>query len=148
MQFVDLETWLPGNLLERGDRMTMAEGLEARMPFMSEPMVSFGFSLSAQAKCSLRVTKKPLRLLAEKLVGEDIARRRKWGFRVPLADWFKSSLGDFLADHLEASDSFVKEFGNPAEVRRLLREHRAGHADEHMVLWAILACEAWYQNRS
>jgi asparagine synthase (glutamine-hydrolysing) len=148
MQFVDLETWLPGNLLERGDRMTMAEGLEARMPFMSEPMVSFGFSLSAQAKCSLRVTKKPLRLLAEKLVGEDIARRRKWGFRVPLADWFKSSLGDFLADHLEASESFVKEFGNPAEVRRLLREHRAGHADEHMVLWAILACEAWYQNRS
>ena len=148
MQFVDLETWLPGNLLERGDRMTMAEGLEARMPFMSEPMVSLGFSLSAQAKCSLRVTKKPLRLLAEKLVGEDIARRRKWGFRVPLADWFKSSLGDFLADHLEASDSFVKEFGNPAEVGRLLREHRAGHADEHMVLWAILACEAWYQNRS
>jgi len=148
MQFVDLETWLPGNLLERGDRMTMAEGLEARMPFMSEPMVSLGFSLSAQAKCSLRVTKKPLRILAEKLVGEDIARRRKWGFRVPLADWFKSSLGDFLADHLEASDSFVKEFGDLAEVRRLLREHRAGHADEHMVLWAILACEAWYQNRS
>ena len=148
MQFVDLETWLPGNLLERGDRMTMAEGLEARMPFMSESMISLGLSLKAQAKCSFRVTKKPLRLLAGKMVGEDIARRRKWGFRVPLADWFRSDLGEFLADHLEASDSFVKEFGDPAVAHSLLREHRAGDTDQHMVLWVILACEVWYQNRS
>ena len=148
MQFVDLVTWLPGNLLERGDRMTMAEGLEARMPFMSEPMIGLGLGLRASEKCSMRITKKPLRDLAEKLVGADIARRRKWGFRVPLKDWFETDLNEELKRLLEASDSFVAVYGDRDAVNGLIVEHEAGIEDHHMVLWTILACESWFQNRS
>ena len=148
MQFVDLVTWLPGNLLERGDRMTMAEGLEARMPFMSAPMMKIGLGLRSSEKCSMRVTKKPLRDLAEKMVGADIARRRKWGFRVPLKKWFESDLNVELKRLLGVSDSFVAAYGDRDAVDGLLAEHEAGVEDHHMVLWTILACEAWFQNRS
>jgi len=148
MQFVDLATWLPGNLLERGDRMTMAEGLEARMPFMSEPMMRLGLGLQPSAKCSLRITKKPLRDLAEKLVGSDIARRRKWGFRVPLREWFHADLQHHLTDLLEEPRSFIADYGDRSAVDELVAEHVSGEEDHHMVLWTILACESWYQNRA
>ena len=148
MQFVDLLTWLPANLLERGDRMTMAEGLETRMPFMSEEMFRLGIDMRSTDKCSLRVTKKPLRILAERMVGVDIARRRKWGFRVPLEKWFKSHLGSRLESLLVNERSFVARYGERGPVDGLLAEHRSGHVDHQMILWTIFAIESWYQASS
>lgn len=148
MQLVDFATWLPGNLLERGDRLTMAEGLEARMPFMSESVILHGLGMSPTEKASRRETKLPLRRLADSWIGPEISKRPKWGFRVPLREWFSGKLGDRLDCRIQEPASFVQQFGEVNRVMDLLASHRSGAADHQMSLWTVLALEEWYQSRT
>ena len=67
---------------------------------------------------------------------------------MPLKDWFETDLNEELKRLLEASDSFVAVYGDRDAVNGLIVEHEAGIEDHHMVLWTILACESWIQNRS
>ena len=80
MQIVDCLTWLPGNMLERGDRMTMAEGLEARVPFLDKELVAFGLALPARMKRRGNISKWIVRQRAARSLPSEIVNRRKWGF--------------------------------------------------------------------
>ena len=148
MQYVDLLTWLPGNLLERGDRMTMSAGLEARMPFMSPEVIALGLQMRPGDKASLRHTKKPLRDLCDQVVNRDIARRQKWGFRAPLESWFAGPFANPLQDSIRSKDSFCNHYGELERVEQLITEHRSGQHDHQGVLWSIFTLEQWYRNRS
>ncbi|MBS0359995.1 MAG: asparagine synthase (glutamine-hydrolyzing) [Proteobacteria bacterium] len=144
MQAVDFATWLPGNMLERGDRMTMAEGLEVRPPFLDKELVAFGLALPDRLKIRGSVGKWIVRQWAKDILPPQIANRRKWGFRVPLADWFRGAMREMLHDYLTASDGLVRRYGDKAAVAELLRSHDSGEVDASESLWTLLTAEVWY----
>jgi asparagine synthase (glutamine-hydrolysing) len=146
MQMTDCLTWLPGNMLERGDRMTMAEGLEVRPPFLDKELVAFGLSLPARFKTRGNVGKWIVRQWGDALVPPEILKRPKWGFRTPLTDWFRGPLQDFLHDQLHRSGGLCATYGEPAAIARLLEQHRSGARDNSEALWTLLSAEVWYSD--
>lgn len=144
MQLVDFATWLPGNMLERGDRMTMAEGLEVRPPFLDKELVAFGLALPDRMKVRGGVGKWIVRQWAKDLLPEQIANRGKWGFRVPLVDWFRGPLRDLLHGYLTNQSGLVARYGDPKVVAGMLRSHDSGEADLSDALWTLLTAEVWY----
>jgi asparagine synthase (glutamine-hydrolysing) len=145
MQVVDCLTWLPGNLLERGDRMTMAAGLEARVPFLDPEVVAFGLALPRRMKVRGRSLKWVVRRWAEGLIPRSILERPKWGFRVPLATWFRAELRELLHDSLRNPHGLCGRYAEAHVVARLLDDHDSGRADRNLELWTLLAAEIWFQ---
>ncbi len=145
MQYLDVATWLPGNLLERGDRMTMAEGLEARPPFLDTELVAFGLALPDRLKFRSGIGKRIVRQWAESILPAHIVSRRKWGFRVPLGKWFREDLKEWLGEALLADDGFCGEFGSQSAILRLLEEHCSGAQDHDLTLWTLLSTDIWYR---
>ena len=144
MQAADFATWLPGNMLERGDRMTMAEGLEVRPPFLDRELVAFGLALPKRLKVRNRVGKWIVRQWARDLLPPQIIERPKWGFRTPLAIWFRGPMRDMLHGYLTAADGLVGRYGDPKAVARLLAAHDSGEVDASESLWTLLTAEVWY----
>lgn len=146
MQMLDCLTWLPSNMLERGDRMTMAEGLEVRPPFLDRRLAAFGLALPASVKVRNGAGKWIVRQWAHELVPGEIVRRKKWGFRTPLRDWFRGPLRAFLMDHVSAQSGLCSQFAAQNEVKKLAGQHVNGHMDASETLWTILSAEVWYQS--
>jgi asparagine synthase (glutamine-hydrolysing) len=144
MQAVDFATWLPGNMLERGDRMTMAEGLEVRPPFLDKELVAFGLALPDRLKVRGRVGKWIVRQWAKEFLPAEIIDRTKWGFRVPLALWFRGPLRDMLHGYLTRTDGLIGRYGDKAAIAELLRAHDSGEVDASESLWTLLTAEVWY----
>jgi asparagine synthase (glutamine-hydrolysing) len=145
MQMVDCLTWLPGNMLERGDRMTMAEGLEARVPFLDKELVAFGLALPPRLKIRGKVLKWIVRRWAAQWLPPAIFNRPKWGFRVPLAEWFRGHLRAMLHDYLTAHDGLCATYGNRPAIDALLEEHQSGRIDANLSLWTLFSAEVWYR---
>jgi asparagine synthase (glutamine-hydrolysing) len=145
MQLLDALTYLPCNLLERGDRMTMASGLESRFPFLDRELFPYGLALARRHKQRRRQSKFLLRALARDVLPPAILARAKWGFRVPLARWFRGALEPFLRDHLESGTGLCGTYGERSRIRRLLDDHRSGVTDASLTLWTLLSAEVWYQ---
>lgn len=146
MQATDCLTWLPGNMLERGDRMTMSEGLEVRPPFLDKELCAFGLALPDHLKVREGAGKWIVRQWASELIPQDILARRKWGFRTPLKNWFSGPLRAFLLDYLTCSSGLVGSYGDPKAVSALVGAHTAGRIDASEMLWSLLAAEVWYQD--
>jgi asparagine synthase (glutamine-hydrolysing) len=145
MQMVDCLTWLPSNMLERGDRMTMAEGLEMRPPFLDKALVAYGLALPDRFKRRAGVGKWIVRRWAADLLPDQIVNRRKWGFRVPLDRWFRTALREPLQDHLLSDGGLCAAFGDRLAIRRLVEAHASGTADHSAALWSLYTAEAWYR---
>jgi asparagine synthase (glutamine-hydrolysing) len=145
MQAVDILTWLPGNLLERGDRMTMGAGLEGRVPFLDPKVVVYGMRLPRRLKVRGRTLKWVVRRWAEGLIPRAILERPKWGFRVPLAQWFRGELRELLHDSLRNPNGLCGRWGEKRAVEQLLDDHDAGRADRNLELWTLLSAEIWYR---
>jgi asparagine synthase (glutamine-hydrolysing) len=146
MQTTDCLTWLPGNMLERGDRMTMAEGLEVRPPFLDTELCAFGLALPSRLKVRGRTGKWIVRQWATDLVPEGILARRKWGFRTPLEAWFRGPMRDFLIEYITAKNGLCDTYGDQKEVVRMLDDHQDGTTDAGEALWTLLSAEVWYQD--
>jgi asparagine synthase (glutamine-hydrolysing) len=146
MQALDCRTWLPGNMLERGDRMTMAEGLEMRPPFLDKALVAWGLALPDRLKVRGGVGKLIVRRWAADLLPAQIVGRRKWGFRVPLGDWFRGPLRPLLNDYVGAQRGLCGQYGDRPAIARLLERHQSGAADLGETLWTLLVAEIWYQD--
>ncbi len=144
MQAVDFATWLPGNMLERGDRMTMAEGLEVRPPFLDKELVAFGLALPDRLKVRGKVGKWIVRQWAADLLPAQIVNRGKWGFRTPLALWFRGPMREMLHDYLTGQDGLIGRYGNAKAVANLLEAHDSGKMDASDTLWTLLTAEVWY----
>ncbi len=143
--YFDQASWLPDNLLERGDRMTMAASIEARMPFMDHELAGFVSGLSDDWRVRGRTTKRILREAMLRLLPAPILERPKVGFRVPVNEWFRTSMKDYLKDHLLGSDSRTHGYYQPQMLRRYLDEHIAGRQNHEKLLWSMLNLEIWHK---
>jgi asparagine synthase (glutamine-hydrolysing) len=141
--YFDQTSWLPDNLLERGDRMTMAASLEARMPFMDHELASFISALPERWRIRGLTTKCILREAMKRLLPKQILDRPKVGFRVPVNQWFRTSMREYLMDHLTAPSSRTRDYYRPERLRSILAEHFEGRQNHEKLLWCMLSLELW-----
>ncbi len=143
--YFDQTSWLPDNLLERGDRMTMAASLEARMPFMDHKLAAFVSSLPDKYRVRGRRTKWLLYEAMKRMLPLSILNRPKVGFRVPVNEWFRGPMRDYLYDHLTGPDSRTASYYRHDVLERVLREHVGGRQNYEKLLWALLNLEIWHR---
>ncbi|TAD89565.1 MAG: asparagine synthase (glutamine-hydrolyzing) [Alphaproteobacteria bacterium] len=139
--YFDQTSWLPDNLLERGDRVTMAASLEARMPFLDHRLAAYVASLPDDRRLRGSTTKWLLRRAMERVLPQAILTRPKIGFRVPVEAWFRGRLSGWLEDCLTGAGSRTRDLYRPDALRRVLEEHRAGRVNHEKLLWLLLTTE-------
>jgi asparagine synthase (glutamine-hydrolysing) len=140
---VNFRTYLPGDLLVKTDRCSMAHGLEARSPFLDTALVEYAASLPDDLKLRRGVTKYVLKRAVADLLPADIVHRSKRGFGVPLGAWFRGALRDYVNDLLVAPGARAHTYVDAAYVRRLVADHQAGRHDYGHKLWSLVTFEAW-----
>jgi asparagine synthase (glutamine-hydrolysing) len=139
LQLLDVETYLPGDLLPKADIASMAHSLELRSPLLDHRVVELGLVLPASLKTRGLTGKIALRRAFADDLPPEVAKRGKTGFGVPLGRWFREDLRELARDVLATDRGWFR----PAEVRRLLDEHESGRADHGHRLWCLLMLELW-----
>ena len=145
MLYFDQTSWLPDNLLERGDRMTMAASIEARVPFLDHRLAEYVSALPDAMRVRGWRTKWILRQAGRQLIPKRIRRRPKVGFRVPVNEWFRGDMREFLLEHLQAPGSLTRPYYNATVLDRLLGEHLEGRQNHEKLLWTLLNLEIWHR---
>ncbi len=143
--YYDQTSWLPDNLLERGDRMTMAASIEARVPFLDHELAAFASSLPDHYRVRGMRSKWILREAGKQLLPERILTRPKVGFRVPVNRWFRGEMRDYLLDHLQGGSSMTRAYFDPKALDHVLAEHLDGRQNHEKLLWALLNLEIWHR---
>lgn len=141
-QYVDMKTWLVQDILVKADRMSMANSLELRVPFLDKEMLEVALSIPSRYRVSKETTKLALRGAAAKQLPEKNASMRKRGFPVPLNDWLRQDkYYNMVKDRFE-SNTAAKFFHTEA-IMNLLNEHRAGRHNMKKI-WTIYCFIVWY----
>ena len=144
--YFDQTSWLPDNLLERGDRMTMAASIEARVPFLDHELVAFVSSLPDHYRIRGLCSKWILREAGRQLIPERILKRPKVGFRVPVNEWFRGEMREFLLDHLQSASSLTRAYYDRQALGQVLTEHLNGRQNHEKLLWSLLNLEIWHRH--
>ena len=146
MLYVDAKVWLPDDLLIKADKMTMANGLELRVPFLDHKMVEFAAALPNASKIHGKGGKTLLRSAMRGVLPDAIIDRPKKGFPIPIGSWLRTSLRQFTRDHLLARDSACSRYVDRGETVRLVEEHERGGVDRSQEIWALLVFEFWHRH--
>jgi asparagine synthase (glutamine-hydrolysing) len=144
--YFDQTSWLPDNLLERGDRMTMAASIESRVPFLDHELAGFVSSLPDEWRVKGFRTKRILRGAARTLIPDVILDRPKVGFRVPVNEWFRTRMRGYLVEHLQGSGSKTRAYFDPHVLDRVVADHIGGRQNHEKLLWALLNLEIWHRH--
>ncbi|MEZ0360022.1 asparagine synthase (glutamine-hydrolyzing) [Mycobacterium sp. SA01] len=143
MQHIDLFTWLRGDILVKADKMTMANSLELRVPFLDPEVFAVASRLPFDQKITRTTTKYALRRALEPIVPAHVLNRAKLGFPVPIRHWLRSGeLMDWAYGMIEASQA--DHLVDRTAVRAMLDAHRAGEGDHSRRLWTVLIFMLWH----
>ena len=148
MQHLDLFTWMRGDILVKADKITMANSLELRVPFLDKVVFEAAESLPTDLKISHGTTKYALRKAMERIVPAHVLHRKKLGFPVPMRHWLAGDeLYSWARENIEASQT--DDLINKAEVLKMLDEHRvsmnSGSGPDHSRrLWTVIAFMIWH----
>lgn len=143
--YVNTKTYLSGDLLVKSDRMSMANSLEARCPFLDHQLMEFAASIPANLKLKGLTTKYILKQALEGIVPQQIINRKKHGFGVPIGRWFRQDLKDYLPEILLSHESLNRGYFQPDSLRQLIDEHQSGKCDRAHQLWTLLTFEIWHR---
>jgi len=143
--YVDVKTVLPNDYLTKVDRMSMANSLEVRVPFLDHKLLEFAMSISSKYKIRGLTTKYLLKKIMKDKLPEAIIKGRKKGFSMPLSRWFREDFSVLLDEFL--SENIVKKRGyfNYEFVERLSKDHLAGRKDNSKLLWTLVCFEIWHR---
>ena len=141
---VDMQLWLPDDLLTKVDRATMAFSLEARVPYLDHKFVEFMAKLNPELKQRGKTTKYLLKKLAEKYLPHDIIYRPKQGFVMPLTQWLEGGLKPNMEQALSAGGLEKRGLFRKGALQRVLNEHRNGRSNHAGRLWALTVLELWF----
>jgi asparagine synthase (glutamine-hydrolysing) len=143
LQRLDLDTYLPGDLLPKSDIASMAHSLELRSPLLDHRVVELGLALPDHLKRRGREGKIALRRAFADDLPPTVVRRSKSGFGVPLAAWFRGELRPLAREVLLGEPARSRGWFRTEAVERLLDEHAAGRADNGHRLWTLVMLELW-----
>jgi len=145
--YLDSKTYLPGDILAKVDRMSMAASLEARVPMLDHVFLEWVTSLAPRWKMRGGQQKFILRKLAERVgVPKEVLNRPKRGFSLPLGHWMRHELKEMVQTILLEARTMQRGYFNPAGVQRMLREHFEQRRDHSARLWRLLMFELWHRN--
>jgi asparagine synthase (glutamine-hydrolysing) len=143
MQYIDIHTWMRGDILLKADRMTMAHSLELRVPFLDKVVFETASKIPASLKTTHGTTKYVLRKAAEGIVPDHVLNRKKLGFPVPIRHWLKDEMNDWAKTIIRESN--VDHLINKNYVLQLLEDHCQGKADNSRKIWTVLMFMVWHQ---
>ena len=139
----DMKAYLPGDIIVKTERMSMAVSLEARSPLLDQEVVDFATHLPIEQKYRRGQLKRVLKSVALEHLPASLVHRRKQGFGVPVGSWFRGDLKDFLRDTLSTSRLASAGLLDQTAMNRLVSEHQSGLRNHQGRLWALLMLELW-----
>jgi asparagine synthase (glutamine-hydrolysing) len=142
MQHVDLFTWLRGDILVKADKVTMANSLELRVPFLDTEVFEIASSLPRYMKLAGGTTKFALRQALKRIIPPHVLNRRKLGFPVPIRHWLRNEMYDWARAII--AESQTDQHLDRRAVMDMLDLHRAGELDRSRQLWALLVFMLWH----
>jgi asparagine synthase (glutamine-hydrolysing) len=148
-QFLEIRSTLPDELLMYADKLSMAHSLEVRVPYLDQEIVEYVERLPASFKIRYGTGKWLHREVCKNFLPREIIRRKKKGFAVNVVDeWFRHSMAGTMDNILLDRSSFMYKYLRPEKVGPLVRDHRAGRANNHKILFSLVAFEQWLCNIS
>jgi asparagine synthase (glutamine-hydrolysing) len=147
LQYLDMKTYLSGDILPKVDRMSMLVSLEVRAPLLDHVVAEWACQLSPHWKIQRGEQKYLLKKVAEKLgVPRSVLYRQKQGFAIPLGQWFRGKWKDDLLAILLEPTTLQRGYFDENGVRALMNEHIRGRRDRSRELWLLLVFELWQRN--
>jgi asparagine synthase (glutamine-hydrolysing) len=143
-QFLEMRSTLPDELLMYGDKLSMAHGLEARVPYLDKEIVEYVEKLPASFKVRNGSRKWLHRQVCHEFLPQEIMRRKKRGFAVNVVDdWFRGTVGNKMEETLMDGDSQLYKYLRPAAVQSMFKQHQSGQNDYHKILFSLVVFEEW-----
>ncbi|MBR3208982.1 MAG: asparagine synthase (glutamine-hydrolyzing) [Bacilli bacterium] len=142
MQYIDFNFWLIGDILLKADKMSMANSLEVRVPFLDRPLIDYASSLPTKYKTDKNTTKKIFRDIAGEVLDDKVSTKKKLGFPVPIREWIKEE-----DTYKQISALFKKDstFFDTKRIIKLLEDHKKGKKDNSRKIWTIYIFLLWYE---
>jgi len=142
MQYIDLHTWLTGDILPNAERLTNAFSLELRLPFLTLPVVEIASQIPDSLKIRKDQTKYILRKAAEGIIPDHVVNRKKVGFPAPIRHWWKNELYDWAVQIIKESDT--ERYINKKYVLWMLEEHGKGKLAYSRKSWTVICFMIWH----
>ena len=143
--YLDLKTYLPGDIMTKVDRMSMAVSLETRAPILDHLLVEFAASILPDLKMKGATTKYIWKKAAERLLPKEIIYREKQGFAIPISFWIKKEWSEIADELVLGNRALARENFNVKFLRNFVREHRNGRRDNSYLIWTLMILELWYR---
>lgn len=142
MQYIDFNFWLIYDILLKADKMSMANSLEVRVPYLDREVIEYASKLPSKYKIVGNETKYAFRKVAKEELADKVADKKKLGFPVPIREWLKED-----DVYQEVKNMFLESgyFFKPKKIIKLLDDHRAGKRDNSRKIWTIYTFLVWYQ---
>ena len=141
MQYIDFNFWLIGDILLKADKMSMANSLEVRVPFLDRPLISNVISIPSKYKIVGNETKYAFRQVCKETLDPKWADKKKLGFPVPMREWIKD---EDVYNDIRKSFEGASEFFNTKNIIKLLDDHKNGKRDNSRKIWTIYTFLVWY----
>ena len=142
MQYIDFNFWLIGDILTKADKMSMANSLEVRVPFLDRPLIDYALGLPTEFKTDKNTTKKIFRDIASEVLEDKVSTKKKLGFPVPIRVWLKE---DETYESVRKVFMQDNKFFNQKAILKLLDDHKKGKADNSRKIWTIYVFLIWYE---
>ncbi len=143
--YADVKTYLPGDILVKVDRMSMANSLEVRAPIMDYEVFALAAQIPSRLKLNGNEKKYILKEAFKPLLSEDTLYRKKMGFSVPLAQWLRVELRPLAETLLFAPDAGIQHYLASRALKEIWQRHQAGKGDYGSLLWSALCFELWWR---
>lgn len=141
MQYIDFNFWLIGDILLKADKMSMANSLEVRVPYLDRIVIDYARHLPTKYKVDKNTTKKCFRKVANEVLEDKVSNKKKLGFPVPIRNWIKE---DDIYNKIKTRFLSASEFFNTNEIVKLLDDHKNGKYDNSRKVWTIYIFLVWY----